>query len=153
MSITVELDEGTAVDMLVNRVRYWTDDEEVIELFEQYYENMVDNGCFSGSNFDVMSIVDNDYVNNTSVTTREEFEDSRNKYIIKEIEDYKEQAKDYVTEDFTEGELKDLLEERREELESDTPTWEDLERGENNLEFLSGYYIEAITDSCLLVSL
>ena len=60
MSITVELDEGTAVEMLVDRVRYWTDDEEVIELFEQYYESMVDNGCFNGHDFDIMSIVDND---------------------------------------------------------------------------------------------
>ena len=40
MSITLKLDEDTAVEMLVNRVGYWTDDNEVIELFEQYYENM-----------------------------------------------------------------------------------------------------------------
>ena len=152
MSITVELDEDTAVDMLVDRVRYWTDDEDTIELFEQYYENMVSNGYFDGSDFDVMSIVDNDYVNNTSVTTRAEFESNRDKYIAKEIEDYKKQAEDYATEDFTEGELKDLLEERREELESETITWEDLKCGENTCEFLDGYFIGAITDSCLLVS-
>jgi hypothetical protein len=145
MSITVELDEDTAVDMLVNRVRYWTDDEEVIELFEQYYESMVDNGCFSGSNFDVMSIVDNDYVNNTSVTTREEFESERDKYIEEQL---KKDGFDKEAEDFDIDEYNEALE----EYEEDTPTWEDLERGENNLEFLSGYYIEAITDSCLLVS-
>ena len=145
MSITVELDEDTAVDMLVNRVGYWTDDEEVIELFEQYYENMVYNGCFSGSDFDVMSIVDNDYVNNTSVTTREEFEDERNKYIEEQL---KKDGFDKEAEDFDIDEYNEALE----EYEKDTPTWEDLERGENNLEFLSGYYIEAITDSCLLVS-
>lgn len=145
MSITVKLDEDTAVDMLVNRVGYWTDDEEVIELFEQYYENMVYNGCFNGSDFDVMSIVDNDYVNNTSVTTREEFEDERNKYIEEQL---KKDSFDKEAEDFDIDEYNEALE----EYEKDTPTWEDLERGENNLEFLSGYYIEAITDSCLLVS-
>ena len=58
------IDNDTAVDMLVERVKNWTDDSEVIDLYEKYYENAVANGYWEGCEFDVMSIVDNDYVNN-----------------------------------------------------------------------------------------
>lgn len=145
MSITLKLDEDTAVEMLVNRVGYWTDDNDVIELFEQYYENMVYNGCFDGSDFDVMSIVDNDYVNNTSVTTREEFEADRDKFIEEQL---KSDGFDKEAEDFDIDEYNEALEQYEEEVTS----WEELERGENTCEFMDGGYIEAITDSCLLVS-
>lgn len=39
-----------------------------------------------------------------------------------------------------------------EQYNEDITTWEDLEHGENTCPFLSGYYIEAITGSCLLMS-
>ena len=58
--ITVRMNEDDAIDLLVERVKYWTDDEEIIDLFEEYYTNMVEGGCFDGADFDVMSIVDND---------------------------------------------------------------------------------------------
>lgn len=142
--ITVRMDEDTVIDLLVNRVKYWTDDEDTIELFEQYYTNMVEGGCYDGTDFDVKVIVDNDYLmNNTFTVTREEFEKDRDEYI-------KEQMKSdgFMDEEVTEEEKKEALK----EYEEDTPTWEDLERGENNLEFLSGYYIEAKTSKRLLLS-
>ena len=139
----VNIDNYDAIDMLVNRVKYWTDDSEVIDLFEQYYTSMVDGGCFDGCNFDVMSIVDNDYVNNTSITTLEEFEQGREEYIKEQME-----ADGFIKEEMTEEEYNETYEQYNE----DTTTWEDLERGENTCPFLSGYYIEAVTDSCLLMS-
>ena len=142
MSITVEIDEDTAIEMLVDRVRYWTDDNDTIELFEQYYTNMVEGGCFDGGEFNVMSIVDNDYVNNTSVTTREEFEKDREEYIAEQLAD---RLNELTDEEMTEEEI-------RQELEDETVTWEDLEIGTINCEFLSGYSIEAKTDNALLIS-
>ena len=142
MSITVQIDEDTAIEMLVDRVKHWTDDSETIELFEQYYTRMVKGGCFGGGGFDVMSIVDNDYVNNTTVTTREEFEKAREEYIEEEL---KSRLEDLDDEDLTEEDI-------REDLENEVPTWDDLEIGENTLDFLDGYYIEAKTDNCLLTS-
>ena len=139
----VNIDNDDAIDMLVERVKYWTDDEDTIELFEQYYTHMVEGGCFDGADFDVMSIVDNDYVNNTSITTREEFEKDREEYIEERVKSDLEQLEDY---DET------VEEEIRQDIENETTTWEDLEIGENKLEFLDGYYIEAKTDSCLLTS-
>ena len=147
MSITVQIDEDTAVEMLVDRVKYWTDDDDTIELFEQFYTDRVEGGCFNGADFDVMSIVDNDYVNNTSIITREDFENAREKYIEEEL---KNRLEDLDDEDLTEEELDE--EEIREDLDNETVTWDDLEIGINNCEFLSGYCIEAKTDSCLLMS-
>ena len=141
--ITVRMDEQDAIDLLVERVKYWTDDEEIIDLYEEYYTNMVEGGCFDGADFDVMAIVDNDYVNNTSIVTREEFEKDRDEYIQDELKDKLEDLEE--DDETTEEEL-------REGLEEDTPTWEDLERGENRLDFLSGYYIEAIKGDYMLTA-
>ena len=142
MSITVQIDEDTAIDMLVDRVKYWTNDDDTIELFEQFYTNRVEDGCFDGGDFDVMSIVDNDYVNNTSITTREEFEKDREEYIAEQLAD---RLNELTDEEMTEEEI-------RQELEDETPTWEDLEIGTINCEFLNGYCIEAKTYNALLIA-
>ena len=63
----VEIDNYDALEMLMDRVRHWEDDYEIIELYEQMYERMIDEGCFNGGEFNVMSIVDNDIVNWCSV--------------------------------------------------------------------------------------
>ena len=138
----VNIDDYDAIDMLVERVKYWTSDDEVIELFEQYYTSMVEGGCFDGSNFNVMSIVDNDYVNNTSIRYREDFEKARDEYIEEEVKSRLGDIDD-------DGEVETQI---RDEVEEETTTWEDLERGENTCKFLNGYFIEAITDSCALIS-
>lgn len=141
--ITVRMDEQDAIDLLVKRVECWTDDSEIIDLFEEYYTNMVEGGCFDGADFDVMSIVDNDYINNTSIITREKFEKDRDEYIKEQME-----ADGFMDDEVTEEEREEALK----EYEEDTPTWEELERGEHHLSFLSGYYIEAIKGDCLLLS-
>lgn len=143
MNITVKIDEDTAVDLLVNRVKHWTDDKDTIELFEQFYTSRVECGCFNDGEFDVMSIVDNDYMNNTSITTREEFEKAREEYIEDELESRLEDLEE--DDETTEEKI-------RQELEEETTTWEDLEIGENKLDFLDGDYIEAKTNNCVLTS-
>lgn len=61
--ITVRIDEETALEMLMERVEYWTDDVQVRCLYRQMYESYLDCGCFDGSEFDTMKIVGNDYIN------------------------------------------------------------------------------------------
>ena len=70
----VYIDDDTALDMLMERVYYWTDDNDVRMLFEKYYEQMIFEGVFNGGDFDVMGIVDNDYVNYTSVYSKEDID-------------------------------------------------------------------------------
>ena len=65
--ITVQIEESDALEMLEDRVEFWTKDHDVIDLFDQMYTNYLENGLFDGCNFDVMAIVDNDYINYCSV--------------------------------------------------------------------------------------
>lgn len=75
--ITVRVDNEVALDMLVDRVGFWTDDAEVVDLYRKMYENYIDGGVFDGSDFDVMVIVDNDYINYTRIISQgdEEFDE------------------------------------------------------------------------------
>ena len=75
MKINVLLDEDYVVDLLVDRVKFWTQDEDVIDLYRKMYENNID--CFDGAELDVMKIVDNDYINNCLIIEEgdEEYED------------------------------------------------------------------------------
>jgi len=63
MMVSVEIDAEEMIDSLVNRIAVLTNDEDVIALYEKMYENYVYGGCFEGSEFNVMAIADNDYVN------------------------------------------------------------------------------------------
>ena len=140
--ITVQIDEETLLEMLMDRLRAWTHDSDDIDLFNQYYENRVYSGCFDGAELDIMSIVDNDWVNNLSIMVRAEYEKERTEYIETRFNE------EIASGEFTKKEQKAL----RQEIEEETPTWDDLECGEHNLEFLSGYYIEAKNENELLIS-
>lgn len=72
--ITIKIDEDTLLDMLMNRVEYWTDDFPMQDLFRDYYEDLVYNGYFEGCEVDIVSIVDNDYVNYLATISKEDFE-------------------------------------------------------------------------------
>lgn len=76
--MTVTIDNDDALEMLIDRLRFWTDDDVTIELFSDYYERMIYEGGFEGAEFNVMYIVDNDYVNYMTVYTKEELEENFN---------------------------------------------------------------------------
>lgn len=61
--VNMKIEEEDLINLLDERVGHWTDDEDVAELYHEYYENAVYGGCFDGCEFDVKVIVDNDYVN------------------------------------------------------------------------------------------
>lgn len=71
--INVQIDENTALNLLMDRVEFWKDDEDIINLYEKYYQQCIDYGCFDESNFDIYQIVDNDVINNTTVIGRDEW--------------------------------------------------------------------------------
>lgn len=72
--ITVKIDEGTLLRMLLNRVEFWTSDEITIDLYADYYEELVNSGCFEGCELDIMAMVDDDYINNLTTIKKEDFE-------------------------------------------------------------------------------
>lgn len=71
--ITVKIDEDTLLDMLIDRVAFWTDDNRIQDLFSNYYEGLVYSKCFEGCKLNIKSIVDNDYVSNLTTISKEEF--------------------------------------------------------------------------------
>lgn len=70
--IDVKIEKNDALNMLVERVEYWTQDKDEIALFEKMYDDYIFNGCFDGGEFDVISIVDNDWVNYTAIIRPED---------------------------------------------------------------------------------
>ena len=78
----VEIDNDMALELLLNRLSFWTDDETTHKLYESMYENYIDGGVFEGGEFDVMAIVDNDYVNWCTVISEgdEGYEDIKKLY-------------------------------------------------------------------------
>lgn len=73
--ITVKIDEDTFLEMLLDRVEYWTSDEDVIDLYSEYYEDLIYSGCFEGAELNIDYIVDNDYINYFTTISKEDFED------------------------------------------------------------------------------
>lgn len=59
----VKIDNGIALGMLLDRLEFWTDDHTVYRLYEEMYDNYIESGVFDSGEFDVMQIVDNDYIN------------------------------------------------------------------------------------------
>ena len=59
----VNIDDDTALNLLLDRLSHWTDDAITHELYRAMYENYIDGGVFENMEFDVMQIVDNDYIN------------------------------------------------------------------------------------------
>ena len=58
----------------MNRVRFWTDDETTLDLYEKIYHDYVYEGMFEGTKESIMEIVDNDYVNYCQIITKEDDE-------------------------------------------------------------------------------
>lgn len=78
--VSVRINEDELVEMLVDRLNHWDVDDDIKDLYRKMYENLAYGGCFDGAELDVMSIVDNDYINYCYVYSEgdEEFEDWRN---------------------------------------------------------------------------
>ena len=72
--VTVTVDEDTLLEMLLDRLEFWTSDESVINVYRDYYEGLVYSGCFEGCNLDIMMVVDNDYLNYLAPISKEDFE-------------------------------------------------------------------------------
>lgn len=72
--VTVKIDKCDLLDMLMDRLAFWTTDDVKTKLFERYYWDMIEGGCFDETELDVQSIVDNDYVNYLDVIYEEDFD-------------------------------------------------------------------------------
>ncbi|WP_394980703.1 hypothetical protein [uncultured Helicobacter sp.] len=74
MLVNVRLDSDILLDMLVDRLDYWTSlDKEDKKLFKEMYRQSIEGGVFNNDmEFNVMQIVDNDVVNWCSILYKDE---------------------------------------------------------------------------------
>ena len=73
--VTVKIDEGILVEILMDRVEFWTSNNVILELYKDYYEELINSGCFEGCELNAIEIVDNDYMYNLTTISKEVFED------------------------------------------------------------------------------
>lgn len=61
------IDNETALAMLMSRCDVWETSRENYDLYEKMYSSYIDGGVFEDTEFDTMTIVDNDVVNYTTI--------------------------------------------------------------------------------------
>lgn len=74
--INVKINETTLLNLFMDRVEYWISDADVLELYEDYLEELIYGGCFEGSELDVDLFVDNLYINDTTIMDKEMLDDN-----------------------------------------------------------------------------
>ena len=74
--INVKIDETTLLNLFMDRVEYWTSDDDVLELYQNYIEELINCGCFENSELDINLIIDNLYVNDTTIMDRGMLDDN-----------------------------------------------------------------------------
>lgn len=70
--INVKIDETTLLNLFMDRLECWTTDNDVLALYESYLKDLIDCGCFEGAELDINLIIDNLYINDTSVIGKKE---------------------------------------------------------------------------------
>lgn len=70
--INAQISETTLLNLFMDRLEYWTSDGDIQELYEEYLESLIDNGCFEGMEIDINSIIDNLYINDTTIMDKED---------------------------------------------------------------------------------
>lgn len=74
--INVRIDETTLLNLFMNRLECWTSDDDVLALYESYLEYLIDCGCFENSELDINLIIDNLYINDTTIMDKEMLDDN-----------------------------------------------------------------------------
>lgn len=69
--INVQINEITLLNLFMDRLEYWTADDDILVLYEDYLKNLIDCGCFEGAELDINLIIDNLYINDTIIMDKE----------------------------------------------------------------------------------
>lgn len=74
--INVKIDELTLLNLFMDRLEYWTSDDDVLALYESYLRGLIDCGCFDDAELDVNLIIDNLYINDTTIMDKKMLDDN-----------------------------------------------------------------------------
>ena len=74
--VKVRISEDDLLDLLMQRMKYWTDDTRVLSLYENYLSNLINEGIFEDISLDIMLLVDNLYINDTQIMDEEDLKNN-----------------------------------------------------------------------------
>lgn len=74
--INVKIDETTLLNLFMSRLEYWTTNSDVLELYEDYLQGLIYNRCLDGAELDINLIIDNLYINDTTIMDKEMLDDN-----------------------------------------------------------------------------
>ena len=69
--INVKINELTLLNLFMDRLEYWTSDDDVLALYEEYLKELIDCGCFDSTELDIDLTIDNLYINDTTIMDKE----------------------------------------------------------------------------------
>ena len=70
--INVRINETTLLNLFMDRLEHWITNDDVLALYEDYLEELIDNGCFDGAELNVSMFVDSLYINDTTIMDKKE---------------------------------------------------------------------------------
>lgn len=70
----IEVNENTFLNLIEDKIRYWENDDVIVELYRNMYSNRLDNGFYDeDTQFNLNSVVDNDITNYTDIIDKEDY--------------------------------------------------------------------------------
>ena len=74
--ISVNVNETTLLNLFMDRLEYWTSDDDVLVLYGDYLKELIDGGYFDSTELDIDVFVDNLYINDTTIMDRKMLDDN-----------------------------------------------------------------------------
>ena len=74
--INVKINEITLLHLFMSRLEYWTTKTNVLELYENYLRERINYGYFEGAELDINLIIDNLYINETTIMNKKMLDDN-----------------------------------------------------------------------------
>ena len=72
----VQIDKTTLLNLFKGRLKYWTRNNNILALYEDYLKKLIDCGCFENAKLDIDLIIDNLYINDTIIMNRKMLDDN-----------------------------------------------------------------------------
>lgn len=84
---TVKIYGDSMLELLMDRLAAWNPSSYEEEIYESYYTDLIESGVFDDREFNVMEIVDNDWVNYITIMTPSDVVDNFDLDLAEDISD------------------------------------------------------------------
>lgn len=80
--ITIQITEKDLLDMLITRLKYWEDNEDILDLYTNYLTDLIYTGYFNDTELDINSYIDNLYINYSVVVNKKDLIEYSNMELV-----------------------------------------------------------------------